>query len=93
MASGGFGKFLEKLGLRPAQNRPGTSHARATTASASASSNPSAQSQACTYHCDLCGFASTLRGRVYDHIKGSHHEVIDRNGHIRENKPQERTSQ
>ena len=35
-----------------------------------------------THSCDLCGFTSRLRGVVYDHIKFTHKEVLDRNGHI-----------
>ena len=34
-----------------------------------------------SYSCDLCGFTSK-RGAVYDHIKATHKEVLDRNGHI-----------
>jgi hypothetical protein len=36
------------------------------------------------YSCDLCGFAAKNRGLVYDHLKTSHSNVMDRNGHIRE---------
>lgn len=35
-----------------------------------------------SHSCDLCGFTSRLRGTVYDHIKSTHKEVFDRNGHI-----------
>lgn len=35
-----------------------------------------------SYSCDLCGVTSRLRGVVYDHIKSTHKEVLDRNGHV-----------
>ena len=37
-----------------------------------------------TYYCEVCGYAAKIRGDVYDHIKSSHKEVLDRHGHIRE---------
>ena len=41
------------------------------------------------FNCDLCGVASKIRGVVYDHIKTVHPTVLDRNGHIRENREDE----
>ena len=37
------------------------------------------------YACKQCGFSAKLRGAVYDHIKSSHKDDLDRNGHITEN--------
>jgi len=34
------------------------------------------------YYCAECRFGSKLRGAVYDHIKASHEDVLDRNGRI-----------
>lgn len=47
-----------------------------------ASAQPAVQHR--NYNCDLCGFAAKHRGLVYDHLKTSHSDVMDRNGHIRE---------
>jgi hypothetical protein len=48
--------------------------------------------QRVSYNCDLCGVASRLRAVVYDHFKAAHPDVIDRNGHIRENKDDDSTN-
>lgn len=52
-----------------------------TTSKPSTASRPAAP---VTYHCKVCGFAAKSRGLVYDHIKATHRDVIDRNGNIAE---------
>jgi hypothetical protein len=37
-----------------------------------------------TYNCKLCGVASSVRGVVYDHIRHTHPDILDRNGNINE---------
>jgi hypothetical protein len=37
-----------------------------------------------TYYCDVCGFADRNRGIVFEHVKVTHKDVLDRHSRIRE---------
>lgn len=60
-----------------------------------AAAKPAPTTGTTTYYCEVCGFANRHRGAVFDHIKVTHKDVLDRHGRIREqpqNSPQSRSA-